>query len=79
MRDLIDAEVQRGIAGLAPLSQIKRLPLPAKELDHDDGEVTATMRVPMRVRRPSIYRTYAGGSKHRTGDAAVSAPSFVGE
>ncbi|MES2991698.1 MAG: long-chain fatty acid--CoA ligase [Pseudomonadota bacterium] len=55
VRELIDAEVQRGNAGLAPVSQIKRFHLLTKELDHDDGEVTATMK----VRRSSIYKAYA--------------------
>lgn len=55
VRELIDAEIQRGNAGLAPVSQIKRVHLLTKELDHDDGEVTATMK----VRRSSIYRAYA--------------------
>jgi long-chain acyl-CoA synthetase len=55
VRELIDAEVQRGNAGLAPVSQIKRFHLLTKELDHDDGEVTATMK----VRRSSIYKSYA--------------------
>lgn len=55
VRELIDAEVQRGNAGLAPVSQVKRVHLLTKELDHDDGEVTATMK----VRRSSIYKTYA--------------------
>ena len=56
VRELIGAEVQRGNAGLAPVSQIKRFHLLTKELDHDDGEVTATMK----VRRSSIYKAYAG-------------------
>lgn len=55
VRELIDAEIARGNAALAPVSQIKRVHLLTKELDHDDGEVTATMK----VRRSSIYKTYA--------------------
>ncbi len=55
VRELIEAEVARGNAGLAPVSQIKRFHLLTKELDHDDGEVTATMK----VRRASIYSAYA--------------------
>jgi len=55
VRELIDAEIARGNAGLAPVAQIKRVHLLTKELDHDDGEVTATMK----VRRSSIYKTYA--------------------
>ncbi|MGY6269524.1 AMP-dependent synthetase/ligase [Achromobacter denitrificans] len=56
VRELIQQEVARANAGLAPVAQIKRFHLLTKELDHDDGEVTATMK----VRRASIYRAYAG-------------------
>ena len=39
---------------LAEVSRIRRFHLLTKELDHDDGEVTATMK----VRRSAIYQTY---------------------
>lgn len=52
---LIDAEIARGNQRLAQVSQIRKFHLLTKELDHDDGEVTATMK----VRRSSIYKTYA--------------------
>ncbi len=55
VRALVEAEVAKGNAGLAPVSQVRRFHLLAKELDHDDGEVTATMK----VRRSSIYQAYA--------------------
>ncbi|RYF72854.1 MAG: long-chain fatty acid--CoA ligase [Comamonadaceae bacterium] len=55
VRKLIDAEVERGNARLAQVSQIRRFHLLVKELDHDDGDVTATMK----VRRSSIYKSYA--------------------
>lgn len=55
VRSLIDAEIQHGNHRLAQVSQIRRFHLLTKELDHDDGEVTATMK----VRRSSIYKTYA--------------------
>lgn len=55
VRELVQAEVDRGNARLAEVSRIRRFHLLAKELDHDDGEVTATMK----VRRASIYKTYA--------------------
>jgi len=55
VRELIGQEIARGNARLAPVSQIKRFHLLAKELDHDDGEVTATMK----VRRASIHAAYA--------------------
>lgn len=51
---LIDGEIAAGNARLAQVSQIRRFHLLTKELDHDDGEVTATMK----VRRASIYQAY---------------------
>jgi long-chain acyl-CoA synthetase len=54
VRDLIEAEIAQGNAQLAQVSHIRRFHLLVKELDHDDGEVTATMK----VRRSSIYNTY---------------------
>ncbi|WP_200938869.1 long-chain fatty acid--CoA ligase [Acidovorax sp. Root402] len=55
VRGLIDAEINQGNQRLAQVSQIRKFHLLTKELDHDDGEVTATMK----VRRASIYKTYA--------------------
>ncbi|WP_416400766.1 AMP-dependent synthetase/ligase [Alicycliphilus denitrificans] len=55
VRGLIDAEIARGNARLAQVAQIRKFHLLTKELDHDDGEVTATMK----VRRSSIYKAYA--------------------
>ncbi|MFP5406114.1 MAG: AMP-dependent synthetase/ligase, partial [Gammaproteobacteria bacterium] len=54
VRALIEDEVARGNARLAPVSQIRRFHLLGKELDHDDGEVTATMK----VRRASVYKAW---------------------
>ncbi|MEG0946744.1 MAG: AMP-binding protein [Comamonas sp.] len=55
VRQLIDGVIAQGNARLAQVSQIRKFHLLTKELDHDDGEVTATMK----VRRSSIYKTYA--------------------
>ena len=55
VRALIEREIDAGNRTLAPVSQIRRFHLLTRELDHDDGEVTATMK----VRRASIYKTYA--------------------
>ena len=55
VRELIAAEVQRGNDRLAQVAQVRRFHLLTKELDHDDGEVTATMK----VRRSSVYKAYA--------------------
>ncbi|PJI95373.1 long-chain acyl-CoA synthetase [Acidovorax sp. 69] len=55
VRGLIGTEINTGNQRLAQVSQIRQFHLLTKELDHDDGEVTATMK----VRRSSIYKTYA--------------------
>ncbi|MDO9199044.1 long-chain fatty acid--CoA ligase [Rhodoferax sp.] len=55
VRELIEADIAQGNQRLAQVSQIRKFHLLTKELDHDDGEVTATMK----VRRSSIYKTYA--------------------
>ena len=52
--ELIEAEVGQGNAQLPQVAQIKRFHLLGKELDHDDDEVTATMK----VRRSNIYDKY---------------------
>ena len=54
VRALVQAEVDKGNSQLAEVSRVRRFHLLTKELDHDDGEVTATMK----VRRASIYKTY---------------------
>ena len=55
VKALIQAEIDAGNRTLAPVAQVRKFHLLNKELDHDDGEVTATMK----VRRASIYKTYA--------------------
>ncbi len=55
VRALIDSEVEKQNGDLARVEQVKKVHLLEKELDHDDGEVTATMK----VRRASIERSYA--------------------
>ncbi len=54
VREVIAAAIEQGNAQLAQVSHIRKFHLLTKELDHDDGEVTATMK----VRRSSIYKTY---------------------
>lgn len=56
VQTLIEAEVEKQNQNLARVEQIKKIWLMRKELDHDDGEVTATMK----VRRAKIYEIYAG-------------------
>ncbi|HJV72818.1 MAG TPA: AMP-binding protein [Noviherbaspirillum sp.] len=54
VRELVSEEVNKGNAGLAQVAHVRKFHLLVKELDHDDGEVTATMK----VRRSSVYKTY---------------------
>ncbi|SFM42478.1 AMP-dependent synthetase/ligase [Marinobacter pelagius] len=54
VNDLIRAEIEKGNDQLPQVAQIKRFHLLTKELDHDDDEVTATMK----VRRSNIYEKY---------------------
>jgi long-chain acyl-CoA synthetase len=55
VRELIAAEIEQANSQLAPVAQLKRFHLLVKELDHDDDEVTATMK----VRRANIAKKYA--------------------
>ena len=52
---LIDNEINSKNEKLARVEQIKKFHLLTKELDHDDGEVTATMK----VRRSKIAKFYS--------------------
>lgn len=54
LRDLIQSEINTANEQLAQVSQIRRFHLLTKELDHDDDEVTATMK----VRRSNVQRKY---------------------
>ena len=54
VKELIETEIAKGNTLLAPVAHIRRFHLLSKELDHDDGEVTATMK----VKRSSIYKAY---------------------
>jgi long-chain acyl-CoA synthetase len=53
--ELVEREVERANQGLAPVEQVRKFRLLEKELDHDDNEVTATMK----VRRKTIYEKFA--------------------
>jgi long-chain acyl-CoA synthetase len=54
VRELIQAEVDAANARMAQVQHVRKFHLLAKELDHDDGEVTATMK----VKRSSIASKY---------------------
>ncbi|HEY6002983.1 MAG TPA: AMP-binding protein, partial [Anaeromyxobacter sp.] len=55
VEELVAAEIDRANQGLAPVEQVRAFRLLEKELDHDDDEVTATMK----VRRKTIYEKFA--------------------
>ena len=49
VRELVQREVDAVNARMPQVQQVRRFHLLAKELDHDDGEVTATMKVRRRI------------------------------
>ncbi|MEM6312308.1 MAG: long-chain fatty acid--CoA ligase [Pseudomonadota bacterium] len=55
VQQLINKEVGKQNKSLARVEQLKKVYLLPKELDHDDGEVTATMK----VRRSKVHEIYA--------------------
>ena len=55
VRDLVDREIAAANAQLAQVSHIRKFHLLTKELDHDDDEVTATMK----LRRANVQTKYA--------------------
>lgn len=52
--ELIQGEVAKANKGLAPVGNVRKFHLLTKELDHDDDEVTATMK----IKRAKIYEKY---------------------
>ena len=55
VRELVQGEVERVNARMPQVQQVRKFHLLTKELDHDDGEVTATMK----VKRKSIAEKHA--------------------
>jgi long-chain acyl-CoA synthetase len=55
VRELVEREIAAANAQLAQVSHIRRFHLPTKELDHDDDEVNATMK----LRRANVQAEYA--------------------
>jgi long-chain acyl-CoA synthetase len=49
VRELVQREVDAVNARMPQVQQVRRFHLLTKELDHDDGEVTATMKVRRRI------------------------------
>jgi len=56
VRELIGQDVKEANSRFARVAQVRKFSLLTKELDHDDGELTATMK----VRRKSIEQKFAG-------------------
>ncbi|WP_428249546.1 AMP-dependent synthetase/ligase [Ferrovibrio sp.] len=54
VRDLIQAEVDKVNDAMPRVQQVRKFHIFVKELDHDDGEVTATMK----IKRKSITEAY---------------------
>lgn len=63
VRELVTADVDKANDTLAQVARIRRFEILDKELDHDDGEVTATMK----VRRQAIEAKYAEAIKRLYG------------
>lgn len=55
VQELVQKEVDQANSHMPPVQQVRKFHLFTKELDHDDGEVTATMK----FKRKSIYEKYA--------------------
>ncbi|MBL8288915.1 MAG: AMP-binding protein [Rubrivivax sp.] len=70
VRDLVQAEVDRVNARMPQVQQVRRFHLLTKELDHDDGEVTATMK----VKRKSIAEKHAAAIEALYGGGKAPAP-----
>jgi len=68
VRELIQSEVDRVNAHMPQVQQVRKFHLLVKELDHDDGEVTATMK----VKRRSITNKYSDAIEAMYAGRAVS-------
>ena len=68
VRELIQSEVDRVNAHMPQVQQVRKFHLLVKELDHDDGEVTATMK----VKRRSITDKYSDAIEAMYAGRAVS-------
>jgi long-chain acyl-CoA synthetase len=66
VRELMQAEIDRVNARMPQVQQVRKFHLLTKELDHDDGEVTATMK----VKRKSIAEKYAAAIESLYGGRA---------
>ncbi|MCM5571074.1 AMP-binding protein [Burkholderiaceae bacterium FT117] len=69
VRELVDAHVQYVNGRFARVENVRKFVILRKQLDHDDGEVTATMK----VRRAVIERKFAGEIAQIYGPAVAEA------
>jgi long-chain acyl-CoA synthetase len=71
VRDLVQREVDTVNARMPQVQQVRKFHLLVKELDHDDGEVTATMK----IKRKSIAEKYAEAIEALYGARPASNPA----
>jgi long-chain acyl-CoA synthetase len=64
VRELIQEEVEALNARMPPVQHVRKFHLLVKELDHDDGEVTASMK----VKRGSIVEKYGAAIEAMYGE-----------
>lgn len=74
LRDMIQSEINTANTQLAQVAQIRKVHLLTKELDHDDDELTATMK----VRRANIYQKYGAEIEALYARDDLSASSVLG-
>ena len=68
VRELVQAEIDTVNARMPQVQQVRKFHLLVKELDHDDGEVTATMK----VKRSSITGKYVDAIESMYGARAAA-------
>jgi len=66
VRGLVQAEIDKANARMPRVQNVRRFHILAKELDHDDGEMTATLK----LRRKQVEEKYAGVIEALYRDAA---------
>jgi len=66
VRELVQAEVDKANARMPRVQNVRRFHILAKELDHDDGEMTATLK----LRRKNVEEKYANVIEALYRDAA---------
>jgi long-chain acyl-CoA synthetase len=69
VRDLVQAEVDAANAKMPQVQQVRKFHILTKELDHDDGEVTATLK----IKRKAISAKYEDLIENLYGSKKVAA------